>query len=109
MNMVPEGINEDAVIWIETTGGKMRIYPVGETWTIDAWDTKATGQPPVTVVAIDTIAKAMLIAMRAIFNPERAMQGQLTFKERVVAGLNGPMIDEYREQAERVLQARDML
>lgn len=107
-SFIPEGINEDLVVWIETTGGKMRVFPVNGSWVVDKRD-EGTDEVTAIVVGLPTFDIAMTTAIKSIYNPDLMLDASRTLKAQVVRGLDGPMMDEYREKADKVLQARDML
>lgn len=101
MTSVPEGVDADLVIWIETTGGKMRIYPANGTWTVESYDGETYKGATITVVGIASIADAIIMATRAICNPEVMLDNERTLKKEAVRGFVSEMMDEYREAFEK--------
>lgn len=91
-------VNEDLVLTLESTSGKMRISPMNGVWMVEKIN-EETGQVEATVTGLPDFVVALETAMRTIFNPVAVLQAEQTLKAKVVGGLAGPMMEEYREKA----------
>lgn len=97
-------INEDLILTLDTTEGRMRIYPSNGRWTIEAIDTDVTGQPPVVVTDIEHFTDALQMVLGKLYNAVAILDSEQTLKAMVVGGLAGPMMEEYREKANRAVE-----
>lgn len=88
--------NEDLVIRLATTAGEMRIYPQGGLWTVEATNTDATGQAPITVTGVEYFAEALRMATASIYKPMVALDCEHNLKRRLLAE-DG--LEDYRAKA----------
>lgn len=91
-------INEDLVLTLESTSGRMRIYPMDGLWTIEAVSTEETGQAHIVVTGIELFSDAVRMVLGSLYNAVSILDQEQTLKDRVMVGLAGGL-EEYREKA----------
>lgn len=90
-------INEDLVLTLESTSGRMRVYPQDGLWTVEALNTAETGQTPATITGVELFSDAIRMMLGALYNPAGILEAEEGLKSLVLAGLGG--LEEYREKA----------
>lgn len=98
---------DNLILTIATSDRAATIQPYNGLWTVTVLQTEKSA----TKIIADIIRfeDALLMAAHAVYDVAASNEASKTLKTQVVGGLAGPMMEEYQTQADRVLQARDML
>lgn len=97
--MIPEGVNEDLVMWFETTNGKMRVYPVDGLWRVESYDNDTTGQIHIVIDGIELFSQALATVLGSLFNAVAVLESEKTLKRMALHGFTYDDMEEYRARA----------